>query len=207
MNPGKRLIRNTVFVVWGTFAAFVALNRIYAATDADTTPWVRTALSLGLRPVERGERPADVDLATVKDFTHVSVRGRLNVEIVGGDAYKVSLVPEAGQEPKFHAWREEDMLRVWEEGDDEGAAVATLHIEVPTLVRISAHVNQLSVRGLKAEEVALVGYGAMSAKLQQNEVRHWRMFASEPMDVQMDDATFAAGTLKSGGDVVIRRAE
>jgi len=206
MNPGKRLVRNTVFVIWGACAAFVGLNRIYAATDA-ATPWVRTALSLGLQPVERRQRPADVDLATVKDFTHVSVRGRLNVEIVGGAEYKVVLVPEAGQEAKFHALRDEDMLRVWEEGNAEGAAVATLHIEVPTLTRISAHVNQLSVRGLKAEEVALVGYGALSAKLQQNEVRRWRMFGSEPMDVQMDDATFAAGTFKTGGDVVVRRAE
>jgi len=207
MNEGKRLLRNTVFSLWGAAALYVGATRLYATTDADTAPWVRNALSLGLRQTKPSERPADIDLATVRDFTHVSVSGRFNVEIVGGAEYKVVVTPEAGQEMKYHAWRDDETLRIWQEGENKGAALATLHIEVPTLARLSINASHLTVRGIKAPELALVGYGLESAVLQQNEVASWRMFSGENREVRMDDATFAAGSVKANGDVVIRRAE
>ena len=206
MNQGKRLLRNTVFALWGTAAVYVGVTRLYGATDA-AAPWLRTTLSLGLREHERSARPTDIDLATARDFTHVSVSGRFNVEIVGGTEYKVVVTPEAGQELKYHAWRDKETLRLWQEGENEGAALATLHIEVPTLNRISIHASSLSVRGLKAEELSLVGYGSTPTQLQQNEVQRWRLVSYAPMEVRMDDATFAAGSVKANGDVVIRRAE
>ena len=127
MNQGKRLLRNTVFSLWGAAALYVGATRLYATTDADTAPWVRNALSLGLRQTKPSERPDDIDLATVRDFTHVSVSGRFNVEIVGGAEYKVVVTPEAGQEMKYHAWRDDETLRIWQEGENKGAALATLH--------------------------------------------------------------------------------
>jgi len=207
MNPGKRLLRNTILALWGWAAAYVGVTRLYGATDADTAPWLRTALSLGLRPAQRSQRPPDVDLATVRDFTHVNVSGRFNVEIVGGMEFKVVLTSDAGEAPKYHAWRDKEMLRIWEENDQKGPAVATLHIEVPTLARISINASRLTVRGVKAADLALVGHGLESARLQQNEVANWRIFSGTHMEVQMDDSTFAAGGVRANGDVVIRRAE
>jgi hypothetical protein len=207
MSKGKRLLRNTVFALWGWAALYVGATRLYATTDADTAPWLRTALSLGLKPSPNTPRPRDINLATVRDFTHVSVSGRFNVEVVGGMDYKVVVTPEAGQEIKYHAWRDDETLRIWQENDDKGPALATLHIEVPTLARLSINASHLTVRGIKSPELALVSYGLESALLQQNEVASWRMFSGVNMEVRMDDATFAAGSVKSNGDVVIRRAE
>ena len=54
MNPGKRLLRNTVFTIWGLIAAFVALNRVNAWTGEEKSPW----LTLGFQPMEhRQARP------------------------------------------------------------------------------------------------------------------------------------------------------
>ena len=207
MNSGKRLLRNTIFALWGTAAAYVGVTRLYGATDADTAPWLRTALSLGLRSSGPSQPPPEVDLATVRDFTHVSVSGRFNVEIIGAAEYRVEVIPDAGQQPKFHAWRDDSTLRIWEEVADKSPAIATVRVEVPTLVRLSINASHLSVRGIKATEVSLVGYGVERVQLHQNEVGQWRMFSSAHMEVQMDDATFAAGSVKANGDVEIRRAE
>ena len=208
MNQGKKLIRNTIFTLWGVAALYVGWNRLNAAVvDDDTAPALRAAMTLGLRPTVHPERPPSIDLSTVRDFTRVSVFGRFRVEIVGGQDYRVSVVPEPGQEAKYRAWREGDALRVTTEGDNEGPAVATLHIEVPTLNKIAVNVSQISVQGLKAPELELVSYNAGRASLRQNQIDYLRMVSYQPLEVQMDDATFAAGIIKANGDVRIRRAE
>lgn len=208
MNQGRKLIRNTIFTLWGVAAFYVGWNRLNAAVvDADTAPPLRAAMTLGLRPTVNPERPPSIDLSTVRDFTRVSVFGRFKVEIVGGQDYLVSVVPDAGQDVRYRAWREGDALRVATEGDNEGPAVATLHIEVPTLTKIAVNVNQISVQGLKVPELELVSYNGGSASLRQNQIGYLRMVSYQPLEVQMDDATFAAGTIKANGDVRIRRAD
>jgi hypothetical protein len=208
MNQGKKLIRNTVFTLWGVAAFYVGWNRLSAAVvDADTAAPLRAAMTLGLSPTVTREAPPSIDLATVRDFTHVGAFGRLKVEIVGGQDYRVSVVPDPGQDVKYRAWREGSALRVATEGNNDGPAAATLHIEVPTLRQITVNVRQLSVRGLDAPELELISYNGGSATLLQNQIGYLRMVSYQPLEVQIDDATFAAGTIKANGDVRIRRAE
>lgn len=208
MNQGKKLIRNTVFTLWGVAAFYVGWNRLNAAViDEDTSPALRAAMTLGLSATVHTERPPGIDLATARDFTHVSAYGRLRVEIVGGQDYQVSVVQEPGQELKYRAWRENDALRVAAEGDNEGPPLATLHITVPTLKEITVNVSQISVQGLKAPALELVSYNGGSASLLQNQIDYLHVVSYQPLDVRMDDVTFAAGTIKANGDVRIRRAE
>lgn len=208
MNPGKKLIRNTVFTLWGVAAFYVGWNRLNAAVlDAESSPSLRAAMSLGLQPVERREAQPGMDLATARDFTHVSAYGRLSVEIEGGQDYRVSVLPEPGQEPKYRAWQENGVLRVAMEGGNEGPPLATLHIQVPTLQKITVNVRQISVRGLQAPELELTSYNGGSASLLQNRIDYLRVVSYQALEVRMDDATFAAGTIKANGDVRIRRAE
>ena len=46
MNQGKKLIRNTVFTLWGVAVFYVGWNRLSAAVlDEDSSPSLRAAAS------------------------------------------------------------------------------------------------------------------------------------------------------------------
>lgn len=205
MNPGKRYIRNTVFALWGAAAVFVGWNRLYASVaGAEGSKEKHRLLSLGLRVDEQpGPRP-EMDLATARDFSKVSVYGNFTLEIVGAPQFKATFTPPDGTAAKVHAYQNEGYLRVHTE---DGVTGGVLHIEAPTLDRIDANVPQVTVRGLQAREIALVSYRSGTLTLAQNQVQSWRMFSGPRLEVRMDDATFAAGSIKSNGDVVIRRTQ
>jgi len=202
MNPGKRYLRNTVFALWGAAAFFIAWNRLYASIGTEGPEWKRSLLSLGLRVEQESKPRPELDLATAKDFSKVSVYGDFALEIVGSTQYKVTFMSADGSTAKVHAYLDEGYLRVHTEDEVKGG---TLHIEVPTLQRIDANVPRITVRGLVAKEVGLYGYRGGVATLQQNHVDSWHLFSGDALDVGVDDATFAAGSIKSNGNVVIRR--
>jgi len=203
MNPGKRYLRNTVFALWGVAASFVGLNRLYAAVGTEAPEWRRSLLSLGLREDRQPEPKPELDLATAKDFSKVGVHGDFALEIVGAAQYKVEFVPPAGTASKFHAYQENGYLRV---NTDDDVTGGTLHIEMPTLERIDANVPRITVQGVTAKELKLYGYRDGVVTLQNNRVDSWHLSSGDALDVRMDDATFAAGSIKSNGNVVIRRA-
>lgn len=202
MNAGRRLVRNTVFGLWGAAALFVGLNRL-AATPAGEGK--DSFLTLGLRQDREPQRDPEIDLATARGFTRLSVRGPLRVEVVGAGAYKVTLTASSGQSPQVHAYLKEGVLHV-DGGEGRGAMQGVLRVEVPTLQRIDAASAQLVVRALHAPELSLFTYGGGVATLEQNHVQRWHVFSSNPLELRVDDATFAAGSLKANADVVIRRA-
>jgi hypothetical protein len=203
MNPGKRYIRNTVFVMWGAAAAFVGWTRLYAyAVDADSPPWQRSLLSLGLRQNDEAKPRPELDLATARDFSKLSVYGNFTLEVVGAAQYKVTFTAPDGTTAKPHVYQDDGYLRVHTEDTVTGG---TLRVEVPTLERIDANVPRTTVSGLQAKELSLVGYRSGTAILQHNQVENWKLFSGEQFEVRIDDATFAAGSIKSNGDIVIRR--
>jgi hypothetical protein len=201
MNAGKKLIRNTVFGLWGTAALFVALNRLNSGEAAEGTS---SFLTLGLRQEREPTPNPQIDLASARDFSRLSVRGPLSVEVVGATAYKVTLTPEAGQSPKVRAWLKDGVLHV--DGGEAQGQQGVLRVETPTMNRIDFANQRVTVRGLNAPELSLYTYRGGVARLEQNHVGSWRVFSSESLDLQVDEATFAAGTLKANGDVLIRRA-
>jgi hypothetical protein len=203
MNPGKKLIRNTVFGLWGTAALFVGLNRLNATPSG--TEGGGSFLTMGLRQDQEPERNSEIDLATARDFTRISVRGRFSVEVVGSQSYKVTLTPAAGQSPEIHAYQKDGVLHV-DGGEPEGELQGELRFEVPTLARIDATAPRITVRGLKVPEFSLYMHRGGAALLEENQVQHWHMFSSQALELQVDDATFAAGTMESKGAIVIRRA-
>ena len=202
MNAGKKLIRNTVFGLWGAAALFVGLNRLNA-TAAGTDGG--SSFTLGLRQDRRPETLPEIDLANARDFANLSVRGRLKVEVVGAAGYKVTLTADGGQSPQVHAYLEGGTLHV-DGGDPRGALQGVLRLEVPMLQRIDTATPAITVRGLAAPELSLWLHEGGTALLEQNQVKQWQVYSSDPLELRVDDATFAAGTLKAHGDVLIRRA-
>ncbi len=117
MNQGKRYIRNTVFVLYGTAALYVGMNRLYLSTvDAGTPQWLRSTLSLGLAAAPEPEpapelKPADV--ALLRDFTRLSVAGDFTVEVVGAAQYKVSFTMAPDHPMQLRSWQKDGLLRWW----------------------------------------------------------------------------------------------
>jgi hypothetical protein len=202
MNPGKKLIRNTVFGVWTVAVLFVGLNRLQATPGAGSGG---SSFTLGLRQDRQPEPRPEADLATARDFNRLSVRGPLEVEVVGSTDFKVTLVPGAGGAPEIHTYLGEGTLRV-DAGDPAGEPRAVLRVEVPTLQRIDAGTSRVTIRGLAAPVLTVEMYRGGQARLEQNQVRDWVLSSAHPLDVQVDDATFATGSLRTDGNVVIRRA-
>jgi hypothetical protein len=201
MNAGKKLVRNTVFGLWGTAVLFVGLNRLHSGEAAEG---ISSFLSLGLRQEREPTPNPQIDLASARDFSRLSVRGPLSVEVVGATAYKVTLTPEAGQSPKVRAWLKDGVLHV--DGGEAQGLQGVLRVETPTMNRIDAANQRVTVHGLNAPELSLYTYRVGVVRLEQNQVGRWRVFSSEPLDLQVDEATFAAGTWKAFGEVEIRRA-
>lgn len=204
MNQGKRLVRNTVLVVWGCMALYVGINRIHASTDESTSPWVRNALSLGLMKAERREERVPMDLATARDFSEVSVYGRMNVEITGGAEFSVEYRSSAGGVVPLGARMENGRLSIAGEEREEGGEAGALRIQAPTLKAIYANVPSLTVRGMSSPEIAMYANEIGDLRLLQNQVERWTIF-SGGIEVRMDDATFAAGSISTRGEVIVRR--
>jgi hypothetical protein len=199
MNPGRKLIRNTVFGLWGATALFVGLNRLNA-TAADGA-----GITLGLRQEERAEEIPSIDLASASNFTRLSVRGPLVLEVVGAATYEVTLTPISGESPEVRAWLQDRTLHV-DAGESQGEARAVLRVQAPLLERIDAGSRKVLVRGLGSPDVDLYMYNGGEARLEQNHVQRWEFFSGNPLAVQLDDATFASGTVKSRGEVSLARA-
>ncbi len=208
MNQGIRYLRNTVFGLYGATALFVGLNRLYASTPAQTPQWLRSTMTLGLTTHEEPEPvPAmqPEDLAALRNFSRIRVSGDFIVEIVGASTYKVSFTPAAGGKAEIHARQVEDLLSLRAADDDEEGGKGVLRIEMPMLVRLSAQdVSELTLRGLQAEEVSVSLHNVARARLQQNKVAHWKLYSSEPMEIPVDAATLAAGSLQTQGNLSIR---
>jgi hypothetical protein len=202
MNPGKRYLRNTVFVLWGVAAAFVGWNRLYAKVAGEDAQGKHSLLSLGLRVEQRSRPRPDLDLAAAKDFTKLGVRGDFTLEIVGAPQYKVTFTSPDGSTTKVHASMDEGYLHVRTDDDVVGG---TLRVETPRLERIDSNVPRVLVQGLQGKELSLVSYRGGTATLRENQVESWRLFSGQPYEVRVDDITLAAGGIKSNGDVVIRR--
>ncbi len=204
MNPGKRYLRNTVLTMWGVAAAFIGWNRLYAEVAGDGAQDKHSLLSLGLRVQEHSGPAPDIDLATAKDFTKVSVHGNFTLEIVGAPQYKVTFTPAEGTNAKLHAFLDEDGDGYLHARTDDDVTGGTLRIEAPRLERIDANVPRVLVQGMQGKELSLVSYRGGIATLRANQVESWRLFSGQQYEVRIDDITFAAGGIKSNGNVVIR---
>jgi len=203
MKSGKKLIRNTVFGIWTAAVLFVGLNRVHA-TASDTGAG-SSFLTLGLREEREPAPKPEIDLASARDFAQLSVRGPLAVEVVGSASYKVALVPGAGEAPKIKAYLGGGALHV-DGGESTGEQLAVLRVEVPTLQRIDAGVSRLTLHGLAAKDLNVYMYRGGELKLEQSQIQGLELYSGNPLDLQVDDASFAAGSLKTNGNVVIRRS-
>lgn len=208
MNEGRRLIRYTVFGLLAVVVGFVAVNRLYGAVvDADTPRWLARTLSLGLHTTQEAQAMPETELAQLAGFSRLAVFGRFNVEIVGSPEYRVTFVPAEGSTARVRAWQREGGVRLVHDQYPGTGEVGTLRIEVPSLERMDIGARRLLVQGLQAGELQVFLQGTPIAELRGNHVESWKLFAGAPLDLRVDEATLAAGSLQTRGEVTIRRAD
>jgi hypothetical protein len=212
MNQGKRYVRNSVLALYGAGVVFVGLNRLYASTlDTQTPQWLRGSLTLGLTEIPKREPPpqlSSADLAALHDFSRLNVGGDFEVEIVGAAQYKVTFTPPPGSNAKIRARQRDDELSLHASDDQEAGGKGVLRIEMPTLERLDVQdASQLTLRGLQAEEVTVNLHNVAAARLQQNQVAHWKIHSSDELEVQVDKSTLSAGSLQTQGNLAIRYGE
>jgi hypothetical protein len=214
MNQGKRHIRNTVITVCGLTVLTVVAARLYASTvDADTPPWVRKLMTLGLAATERATitsaaSPATksariLTLSDLRDFTGINVEGSFAVEITGAPQYKVSLDGVATEKWTLDWDRAEGgVARIKGGAGTEGSV---LHIETPALTSIEAKgLKQLTVRGVKGPELTLRLKDVAGVRLEGNSVGSWILHSDTPVEVQAERIAPAAGyTIRATGYVTI----
>ena len=171
--------------------------------DARTT-WL--GLNAHAKPRPRPEL-SDVDLASLRGFTRLVVKGDLTVEVIGADAYKVTFTAADGSSRKLRAWQDDETLSL-DSADADAAATGVLRIETPQLKSLYVQgAQQLTLRGLRSESVSVVATNVAAARLQQNQVAHWKFFSSAPLEALVDKATLSAGSIQTTGNLAIRYGE
>jgi hypothetical protein len=168
MNQGRRYIRNTVLVLYGTGVLWVGMNRLFASViDDQSSPGLRNVMSLGLMQVTEEEEEPGIDLAAARDFTKLSVMGRLDLEIVGAEQYNVTFSPAPGQSGRVKAQLEEETLHLYSDPYEGQGAIGTLRIETPALTDLHTNVASLTVSGLRSPAMSLVGFGSVTIRREQ----------------------------------------
>jgi hypothetical protein len=209
MNTGKRYLRNTLFALYGGVALFIGLNKLYGSMVAADAPGVSRTTWLGLTAHARPQpRPtlSDADLASLRAFTRLNIEGDFVVEIVGADAYKVTFTAADGRSGKLRAWQGDEVLRL--EAAAESSGTGVLRIETPQIRSIFVQdARQLTLRGLRADSVNIVAINVAAARLQQNQVAHWKFHSSTPLEALVDKATLSAGSIQTTGNLAIRYGE
>jgi hypothetical protein len=214
MKKGKRYLRNTVLGIFAATAGVVALNRLHLTTHAADTPqWWHTASTLGLMEQVKREKMEfkEPDLASLRDFHEISVRGNMNVEIIGASAYRVAFTPGADSGAKLQTNLTAGVLRIVQDPDDAKVA-GTLTIETPNLTEVrGSDLTRLQLRGLQAQAIKVTVNDTGSMSLKQNQVAQWELVAysddEKPTTVQADQATLTAGSLHVRGNLQLRQAD
>jgi hypothetical protein len=200
MNRGKRHIRNTLLALLATAVWFPVASRLQASVvKPDTSPWVRSLVSLGQTVVTRGDTAAQVQAVRMEDagqlrFSQIGVEGDFAVEVVGAPLHKVSLggghagnVTVAGQADGL-------LLLKGTAGHD-----AVLRIEAPALTSINArNLPKLTIRGMQAPRLSIATAGVTRVHLQDASIGLWIVRAETPVVLEADAATMAAGVNVQG---------
>src|SRR5689334_21230886 len=175
MKRSERLMRNTIVVLAAAAVLYVAANRLYALSHHETVPHSTSA----------------ADLASLRDFSAISVRGDIAVEIVQGAEYSVSLLPAGASEGSFYATVEDRtlVLRAF-----RNLAPNHVRVTLPTLTRLYVDlVPTVSVSGFSGDSVLLQLEKTPQVTLRNNRIRQWKVSAMERSGLQVDKASAAAG--------------
>jgi hypothetical protein len=124
MKTSKRLMVGTFAVLLAAPVALVAYGRISGAAVLYELP--------------APERPASADLAALRDFNAIEVRGDFALEIASGPQYSVSYTPLTGSRGFLRASVTNGTVHIEGYANRTESTAATMRITLPELRSVEA---------------------------------------------------------------------
>ena len=160
---------------------YVGANRLYAFSESAQGPRRTTA----------------AELATLRDFDAIEVKGDFAVDIVQEASYSVAFTSPAANRGEFIASVRGDTLVLH---GFQHAPANRVRVGMPALRQLDAgEVPALTVSGFSGASVSLRVDRTPQLVLRNNAVRQWHIFASEIGELQVDKTSVSAGKVELAG--------
>jgi hypothetical protein len=185
MKGSDRLIRNTILVLAGVVVLHVGVSRLYADSKS----------------AHVAQRTSAADLAKLRDFSAIEVRGNFSVDVVQEADYSVVLKPPDASHGDIVATVHDKTLVL---SGFNSTPANGVRVALPTLTQMSVHgVAALSLSGFSGDGLSLRLAETPQVTLQNNGIRRWHIFASEVTELRVDKASMSAGKVDLAGRVTL----
>lgn len=174
MKTSRRLLFGTFAVLLAAPVALIAYGRISGAGIMYELP--------------TPERPTAADLAALRDFDSINVRGDIALDIVSGPQFSVSYTPLANSRGFLRASVADGTLRITGYGNRTITTAGTVRITMPALTDIDAEsLYSLAIRGFDSDTLSLRTTGVQQLALENNRIGTLDMEMQATFNVTMRD--------------------
>ncbi|MDY6982033.1 MAG: DUF2807 domain-containing protein [Pseudomonadota bacterium] len=174
MKTSRRLLFGTFAVLLAAPVVLVAYGRISGAGIMYELP--------------APERPTAGDLATLRDFDRIEVRGDFMLEIVSGAQYSVSYTPLPGSRGFLRASVADGNLRLAGYGNRSETTAGSVRITMPALTNLVAEsLSSLVIRDFDSDTLSLRATGLQQLALENNRIGTLDMEMQATFNVTMRD--------------------
>lgn len=157
MKTSRRLLFGTFAVLLAAPVVLVAYGRISGAGILYELP--------------APERPTAAELAALRDFDTITVRGDFMLEIASAPDYSISYAPLTGNRGFLRASVADGTLNLLGYGNRTATTAGTVRITMPALADIDAEsLYSLAVRDFDSDMLSLRATGVQQLALENNRI-------------------------------------
>ena len=188
MKKSRRYLRATILTLLAIQVLYVGLNRLYAVTTPAPAP-ARTPVA---------------DLAALRNFTAIEVRGDFNLELMQQSDYALEYVPLSAAHGEFSAKVEADTLILSGFGNRSAVNTALVRIGLPALRRLDVSFSPaVTLLNFSGDRLDLQLTAIEVVTLKDNNIEHLRMKALGVREVNLDEDSFRRSKLHIAGETSI----
>lgn len=188
MKKSKRYLRNTLLAISSVVVAYVIFNRLFGVPDTAELP----------------ERTAPSELAALRDFTAIHVRGDFELEITGQPQYSIAYFPLDDLRGNFTARTEGSTLVLVGFGNVRDNTPARVNIGLPQLRSLTAfNIAALTLTNLTGSTLDMELSAMGRAPLRDNRIEDLRVNASFVRTLELDAESFAASSIRVQGATTV----
>ena len=191
-------MKNSRRLLLGTFLTLLAVPVV-------VTAYSRVAGSLALEGAQAPERIPAAELAALRDFSAIDIRGDVAVEIVQANGYAIEYTPLSETRGNFTARVDEGVLVIEAFGNRAETGTATLRIGMPELQRLDASfLHALTIREFDSTALTLaINVMPGGLLLQNNRIDALTLDLQRVDTVTLRANTFGTTELRHFGSTII----
>jgi hypothetical protein len=192
MKKSKRYIGGTILAGYAGMVLFIGLNRLYVANVPEPLP----------------ERTSAAELAGLRNFTAVEVRGDFSLELVREADYSVNYVPLSDTRGQFLAALQGSTLVLTGFGNRTQLDSARVRVGMPELLSLEASsAPTLLLADFAGETMDLRLTVIGTVTLRNNSTTNLRVVASGVRELQLDAISFAGSELRITGNTAVTQVD